>query len=326
MIRLALVIAGVVGVTVVSMNMPSRELMADSSAESVVRAVPRVAMAPAAMGASGEVRMRFVRAGERVAFPLAIRGGTGDGFFYQWMEVGSEVAADVARPLEGDTLLSPLQPGFYELVISRNGMAQRLTDVRLGVLVPFELKLGASLNGYRIGRYPVEWSTVTDAKPAGFVEIRKADLDLPLTRHLKVRDFVTHDAQTVWPRYAAIDGRLLDKLELVLRELARRRGAERLDFTIRVNSGFRTPSYNAGLEGAARDSRHMYGDAADVVVDTDGDGKMTLVDAYRVEMAVEWVERDHPELVGGLGVYDSARFSTPYCHIDARGKAARWRR
>ena len=41
--------------------------------------------------------------------------------------------------------------------------------------------------------------------------------------------------------------------------------------------------------------------------------------------AVDWVERLHPELTGGLGVYSSQRFATPYCHIDARGERKRWR-
>lgn len=323
--RTALALSVAAAVVAWSLYQPPRELKADSSAASSARAVPRVEAAPAALGASGDVRMRFVRAGERVVFPLQVRGGI-DGFTYQWMEIGANSAADVARSVESDTLLAPLQPGFYELVLSRSGVVQRLAEPRLAVLVPFELKLGSTLNGYVIGRYPAEWSNEPDAKPDGFAEVRPAHLDLPLTRHLKVRDFVTHDAQTVWPRYAAIDERLLDKLELVMRELARRRGQERLNFRINVSSGFRTPNHNSSVEGAARDSRHMYGDAADVVVDTDGDGRMTLVDAYRVEQAVEWVERVHPELAGGLGVYDSRQFPTPYCHIDARGEAVRWRR
>jgi len=62
-----------------------------------------------------------------------------------------------------------------------------------------------------------------------------------------------------------------------------------------------------------------------VAIDADGDGKLTITDAYRVEQAVEWVERLHPELAGGLGVYSSRRFPTPYCHIDARGERKRWR-
>lgn len=321
----ALILGGLTAIAALLVYQPPGELMADSSAESAKRAVPRVVAGPEVLGASGDVRMQFARAGETIVFPLRSRGSL-EGSTYQWVAVGSEQTADVARPIEGDTLLVPLQQGFYELVVSRAGVDQRITEPRLAVLVPFELKLGATLNGYQIGRYPSEWSHDEQAeKPAGFAEVHKEHLDLPLTRHLKVRDFVTHDQQTIWPRYVAVDPRLLDKVELVLRELARRRGEERMDFDLEVHSGFRTPMHNANVEGSARDSRHLYGDAADVAIDADSDGRLTIFDAYRVEQAVEWVERIHPEFSGGLGVYSSRRFATPYCHIDARGERKRWR-
>lgn len=323
--RVALVLSGIAAIIAVEFYEPPGELLAGSSDASASRSVPTVEASADARGASGDVMMRFVRAGERIAFPLMVHGAP-VGFTYQWVKVGSDQSGDVARPLDSDTLLAPLEPGFYELVVTRGGVQQRLDNPRLAVLVPFELKLGSTLNGYQIGRYPSEWSRDEqyDAPP-GFAEVREAQLDLPLTRHLKVRDFITHDSQTMWPKYVAIDPRVLDKVELVLRELARRRGEEHIDFHVQVHSGFRTPLHNSGVEGSARDSRHLYGDAADIAIDADGDGKMTIFDAYRVERAVDWVESVHPELAGGLGVYSSRRFSTPYCHIDARGARKRWR-
>ncbi|MBL0940509.1 MAG: hypothetical protein IBJ03_16560 [Gemmatimonadaceae bacterium] len=323
--RTALVLSGLAAITAAIAYQPPGALMADSSAESAKRAVPRVEVSAAARGTSGEVHMRFVRAGERVAFPLTSRAEL-SGYHYQWIEIGSQESGDVMRPIDSDTLLAPLQPGFYELSVSRGGVTQRLTSTRLAVLVPFEHKLGSTLNGYQIGRYPAEWNRNGELeKPSGFAEVHEKHLDLPLTRHLKVRDFITHDRQTMWPRYVAIDPRVLDKIELVLAELARRRGEERMDFKVEVHSGFRTPLHNANVEGSARDSRHLYGDAADVAIDADGDGKLTIFDAYRVETAVDWVERMHPEFAGGLGVYSSNRYATPYCHIDARGERKRWR-
>lgn len=323
--RVALIFSGLAAIAAVQLYQPPTEALAGSSARSSLSAVPVVEAAEATHGLSGDVQMHFVRAGERVAFPLRIKGSS-VGFTYQWMKVGSDQSGDVARPVYSDTLLAPLEPGFYELTVNRGGVRQRLSTPRLAVLVPFELKLGNSLNGYQIGHYPSEWSRDEQGeRPKGFAEVRADEMDLPLTHHLKVRDFITHDGQTTWPRYAAIDPRVLDKVELVLRELARRRGEERVDFKIEVHSGFRTPLHNADVEGSARDSRHLYGDAADVAIDADGDGKMTIFDAYRVEQAVDWVERTHPELSGGLGVYSSRRFATPYCHIDARGERKRWR-
>ncbi|MEO7521331.1 MAG: D-Ala-D-Ala carboxypeptidase family metallohydrolase [Gemmatimonas sp.] len=323
--RNTLLLGGAAAITAAVLYQPPTELMAGSAAESVESRVPRVEVAPATRGVSGDVQMHFVRSGERLAFPLQVHGSP-VGFTYQWVEVGSTVSGDVSRRLDSDTLLAPLEPGFYELVVTRGGVAQRLPNPRLAVLVPFELKLGSSLNGYQIGRYPAEWSRNEQGeRPAGFAQVTKEQLDLPLTKHLKVRDFLTHDTQTIWPRYIAVDPRVLDKLELVLRELSRRRGEASMNFDVKVHSGFRTPAHNSGVEGAARDSRHLYGDAADVAIDADGDGRLTILDAYQVERAVDWVEKLHPELVGGLGVYSSRRFSTPYTHIDARGERKRWR-
>ena len=203
----------------------------------------------------------------------------------------------------------------------------RLAEPRVAVLVPFERKLGGVLNGYRIGQYPAEWAAGRERfrRPPGFLEVSAADAELAISTHLRVSHFLTHDAQTRWPRYVAIDPRVVDKIELVLAELARRRGDDQLKFDVRVHSGFRTPLHNAGVEGSARDSRHMYGDAADVAIDADGDGRFTIFDAYQVERAVDWVEGNAPELAGGLGVYSSSKWSTPYVHIDARGERKRWR-
>jgi uncharacterized protein YcbK (DUF882 family) len=101
-------------------------------------------------------------------------------------------------------------------------------------------------------------------------------------------------------------------------------------------SGFRTPSYNAGggnTSGRADLSRHMYGDAADVYIDNDrdgnmddlnGDGRVNIGDARFMEEAVNRVERAHPELIGGTGVYVACCGHGPFIHIDTRGYRARW--
>jgi uncharacterized protein YcbK (DUF882 family) len=92
-----------------------------------------------------------------------------------------------------------------------------------------------------------------------------------------------------------------------------------------VHSGFRTPAHNGGVWRAARDSRHQQGDAADVAIDADGDGRVTLRDEVLVARAVDQVENEHPDLVGGLGLYTSRHYRTPYVHIDTRGKRSRWK-
>jgi hypothetical protein len=100
-------------------------------------------------------------------------------------------------------------------------------------------------------------------------------------------------------------------------------------------SGFRSPLHNAALRemGAAAESRHMYGEAADFIIDADGDGRMDdlngdwhvdAADARVVGNAVERVERQHPELAGGLGLYAAMGPSGPFVHVDVRGRTARW--
>jgi uncharacterized protein YcbK (DUF882 family) len=92
-----------------------------------------------------------------------------------------------------------------------------------------------------------------------------------------------------------------------------------------VHSGFRTPAHNAGVALAAQDSRHQFGDAVDLAIDANGDGRVTPADEVLVERAVDQVEADFPDLVGGLGLYTSELYQTPYVHIDVRGVRSRWK-
>ena len=98
--------------------------------------------------------------------------------------------------------------------------------------------------------------------------------DLPVSDHLTLGQFLTKDQVEVWPKYVALDLRLIDKLELVIQDLEQR-GIKVEHMS--VMSGFRTPRYNhsgGNTAGRANLSRHMYGDAADVFVDNDRNGNM----------------------------------------------------
>src|SRR5258708_5437718 len=104
-----------------------------------------------------------------------------------------------------------------------DGNRQIIREPAVAIMRPFQEKLGGMLNGYRIGTYLAErlrGSSADKERPDGFLEIYQQHLDLPISKHLKLRDFVTHDEQAdVWPKYVALNPRLLDKLELVLAEL-----------------------------------------------------------------------------------------------------------
>jgi hypothetical protein len=148
-----------------------------------------------------------------------------------------------------------------------------------------------------------------------------------------VSDFLTHDQSSIWPKVLVIRLPLLDKLELIAAELA----ASGRSSTVRIMSGFRTPQYNAlGVGprgGRAGDSRHMYGDAADIFVDGDGDGRMddldrdgrvTTRDARWLADLAARVEGTYPALTGGIGVYRANAVHGPFVHVDVRGTVARW--
>jgi len=116
----------------------------------------------------------------------------------------------------------------------------------------------------------------------------------------------------------------LDKIELVVAEIGRLSGkGDDATLVLDVHSGFRTPIHNRRVSRAARDSRHQYGDAADIAVDANGDGRVSFADTRLVARAVEVVEQSHPDLVGGMGLYN--RGGASYVHIDARGRRVRWR-
>ena len=91
------------------------------------------------------------------------------------------------------------------------------------------------------------------------------------------------------------------RLVMVLQSIRSRFGV-----TVTINSGYRTPQYNAKVGGVAH-SQHCYGTAADIVVR----GKTPAqVAAYARQLMPDW---------GGVGVYDS------FCHIDVREAKADWK-
>jgi hypothetical protein len=203
-------------------------------------------------------------------------------------------------------------------------------------LVPFRQKFGDRVGSYLVGYWPGELRRVsTDGyeNPVGFIEVNQSNELTRLSEHFVLRDFITKDKQHSWPKYVVLQEPLIDKMELVISDLQKRGVPVQ---NVRVLSGFRTPYHNLygiGSEGGARDSRHQFGDGADIIIDNDRDGRMDdlnrdrRVDSRDLDMilqAVERVEAAHPEMVGGLGKYHAIGPSGPFAHIDVRGYRARW--
>jgi uncharacterized protein YcbK (DUF882 family) len=115
-----------------------------------------------------------------------------------------------------------------------------------------------------------------------------------LSTHFKVREFACgdgSDAVLVAPR-----------LVMVLETIRTHFGT-----AVRINSGYRTPQYNAKVGGVAH-SQHCYGTAADITVR--GQAPATVA-AFARQIMPDW---------GGVGVYARKGFT----HIDVREKRSDW--
>ena len=249
----------------------------------------------------------------------------------------NEALLELVDPLRGESgelRFAPALPG--------SDLHKLTTEVLDGFsilpLVPRATKKSGRIGSYRLGSWPWEAGgkprSERYAPPQGFIQVTQENQNTQISEHFRLRDFLTKDQRDVWPKYVLIDPLLLDKLELTIQELERQ--GVRVD-AVHVMSGFRTPQYNhsgGNTAGRANLSRHMYGDAADAYVDNDRDGqpdditgdrRVTTADAEKFARAAELVERQHRNLVGGIGVYAACCGHGPFTHVDVRGFRARWR-
>jgi hypothetical protein len=257
---------------------------------------------------------------------------------------GAQIRYSAGGDVTPTDTTTPSGAGVWSIALAIGNAIRPVADFSLITELPFTVKSGGKIGLYYIGNWPAERRTkksVAPAKapptayanPAGFIKVTPDNADTYVSEHFKLRDFLTHDQPNVWPKYLVLQLRLVDKLELILADLT----AHGLDVSgVRVMSGFRTPRYNAtggNPQGRAALSRHMYGDASDIFIDSNHDGVMddlnhdghiTMTDSKVIEAAVDRVEAAHPELVGGAGIYPAGPGHGPFIHIDTRGYRARW--
>ncbi|MEM4657813.1 MAG: D-Ala-D-Ala carboxypeptidase family metallohydrolase [Candidatus Methanosuratincola sp.] len=227
---------------------------------------------------------------------------------------------------------APSKPGVYELKIARSGRPADSVTLNVFVMVPYREASTGSLNGYRISRYPstaLRGAQIYEP-PKGFIKVTKENEDVLVSPHFRLGQFVCKQ-EGGYPKYVALQEKLLLKLEMILARLNER--GYSLD-TLHIMSGYRTPAYNKAI-GNGRYSRHQWGDAADIFVDEAGDGMMDdlngdgRVDRKDASIIYEIVEEldTHPatsHLKGGLAIYGSNGSHGPFVHVDARGFKARW--
>ncbi len=226
---------------------------------------------------------------------------------------------------------APARPGHYPLRVVQRPSGRAMT-LNVFVLVPASQVAGGELNGYLLGDYPARpfHGLASYRAPRGFVEVTPELARVRVAPHFTLGQFASRQ-RAPFPKYLALQERLPLKLELILEALG---AAGRPADTLFVQSGYRTPFHNHA-RGQGIYSRHIYGDAADVFVDRDGDGRMDDLDgdgrvgdadARALARLVERLDRGprHARLAGGLGIYPGGSTYGPYLHVDARGTLARW--
>ena len=114
--------------------------------------------------------------------------------------------------------------------------------------------------------------------------------DLNVSEHFKISEFKCNDgSQEIMLEYELV--KLLQKLRWVVGK------------PIKINSGYRTKTYNHKVGGSPR-SQHLLGRAADIVVE-----------GYTPSQIAELADQLGFD---GIGIYDT------FCHVDVRGYKARW--
>jgi Peptidase M15 len=227
---------------------------------------------------------------------------------------------------------APRRKGVSAIVVRDSASGETIT-FNAFVLVP--RPAGTRIDGFRIGRYEPRALRGDPgyARPQGLVEVTEANRGTFVAPHFTLGQFVSKQPGG-YPKYLVLRERLLLKLELLLEEVSR------LGIpisTFQVLSGYRTPYYNQSIGNETRYSRHLYGDAADIYVDEDGDGimddldgngRVNLDDAKLLAGVVERLSRSSwfRPFEGGLGLYRANRAHGPFLHVDVRGYRARWGR
>jgi hypothetical protein len=267
----------------------------------------------------------FVLPGERLHLEIRQRG---DG----WRLLRPDSAGEV-ESLGRDSWVwtAPGEPGVHRLTIQDEEGEPAFT-LRAWVMVSLDELEGGELNGYAIGSYPTIplRGDPMYVRPPGLVQVTRENRDLRVSPRFRLRQFETKQGGG-FPRYVALRRPLLTKLELIVDALGERGYPAS---SLYVMSGYRTPIYNERI-GNVEYSRHVWGDASDVFVDEDGDGRMddlngdaaiTVADAEVLYEVVDSLDRalGVERLVGGLGIYGANPRHGPFVHVDTRGRIARW--
>lgn len=243
---------------------------------------------------------------------------------------------------------APQKPGSYQFdftaALVRDGdrppvgppvpAAERRITLHLLVGHPNTELVNGVIDGFELGIYPVNeklpWNTQV---PAFFWRLDYSLLGLPISERFKLGD-LGYDGRAALPQYFTLDYALVKKLEVLADELEARGLPSRYHF---IGGGFISPRSNgvrtSRNSAAASQSRHMWGEAVDFIIDGDRneilddmnrDGVIDVRDAFFLRDLVTELEEKGKVKPGGFGVYSPPRNEALMMHVDVRGYVTRW--
>ena len=225
---------------------------------------------------------------------------------------------------------APAKSDLYPISLSTT-KGSRMT-LNVFVLRPAsEIKKG-KLDGYRIGAYPDKpfKGLSTYREPKGYIAVNATNKTTLVSPHFTLEQFLCKLPAVNGKKFIVLQTPLLLKLEKIL-STVNVKGFRTDSFF--VMSGYRTPFYNRSIR-SSRNSRHIYGGAADIYIDVapqDGmmddlnnDKQINRKDAAVLYDLIDQLSRQQGWIVGGLGEYQANHAHGPFVHVDSRGYLARW--
>lgn len=123
---------------------------------------------------------------------------------------------------------------------------------------------------------------------------------MKLTNNFNLKEFDCKDG-------SEMPDDVLENVKLLAIQLQKIRDYTNLPITI--NSAYRSPKYNKKI-GGAKNSQHLYGKAADIVIKG--------MNPLKVYDLLEHLNDTEVIKIGGLGKYNT------FTHVDIRDNTARW--
>tara|TARA_B100001564_G_scaffold355373_1_gene367573 strand:+ start:1465 stop:2409 length:945 start_codon:yes stop_codon:yes gene_type:complete len=227
---------------------------------------------------------------------------------------------------------APSVPGLYPINLQTNDNSKNMV-LNIFVMRPSKELKDGKLDGYNIGNYPSKpfKGLPIYGVPKGFIEVTEQNINTAISPHFTLGQFLCKQPSTASKKFLILRPELLLKLERILQEVNKQGYVANSFF---IMSGYRTPFYNNAI-GNGKYSRHIYGGAADIYIDTtprDGsmddlnkDGKINRKDAAVLYDLIEKLSKQEGwKHIGGLGEYGVSHTHGPFVHVDARGFRARW--